>query len=55
MEDLPRAQQLKSIMQTSQPSKQKLAQMNSVFETQVAATAKPNNETQGNYYSYPIM
>ena len=49
MEDPPQvniAQQLKAMMQTSQQSKQKLAQMTSVLDTQITATAKPTTDTQ---------
>ena len=48
MEYLPQvtiAQQLKSMIQTSQQSKQKLAHMNSVLDTQVIAAANPTTDT----------
>ena len=49
MEDPPQvkiAQQLKTLMQTSQQSKKKLAQMTSVLDTQVIAATKPTTDTQ---------
>ena len=49
MEYLPRvtvSQQLKALMHTSQQSKQKLAQITSVLDNQVAATVKPISSIQ---------
>ena len=49
MEDPPQvkiAQQLKTLMQTSQQSKHKLAQMTSVLDTQVTTVANPTTDTQ---------
>ena len=48
MEDLPQvtvAQQLKSMMQTSQQSKQKLAHVTSVLDSQVTAASNPTTDT----------
>ena len=49
MEDPPHViitQQLKTMMQTSQESKEKLVQMTSLLDSQVAASSKPTTETQ---------
>ena len=49
MEYLPQVtvdQQLKSMMQTSLQSKQKLAQIHSVLDTQVVVATKPTTDTQ---------
>ena len=49
MEDLPRvtvSQQLKTLMHTSQQSKQKLAHITYVLHNQVVATVKPISDIQ---------